>query len=176
MGFVLPPDDSRNPLKTTTERSNVTDGRESFDITAGNTLIAFFNRNVSTYPTEAGGPKFDLIPVEKQKDIMVNVARMHAQQEYDRIMQLVDVLQRQAAELKRRLDITDMVHAAKYDFQIYHGQSYWLLYDHAKKHTRLIHQGPKDWTVGGDSEEWEYICQVKWLGDYTWIEITEEEK
>lgn len=172
MGFVLPPDDPSNPL--TQKKSNVTDGRDSFDITVGNTLVAFFNRNVSTYSTEAGGPKFDLVPVERQKDIMVNVARMHAQQEYDRIMQLVDVLQQQASDLRRRLDITDMVHAAKYEFQVYHGQSYWLLYDHAKQHTRLIHQGPQDWTTD-PPEEWEYICQVKWLGDYTWIEVKENE-
>jgi len=111
------------------KKSNVTDGRESFDITVGNTLVAFFNRNVSTYPTEAGGPKFDLVPVEKQKDVMLNVARMHANQEYNRIMELVDVLQKQASELKRRLDITDMVHAAKYEFQVAHGQTYWLVQD-----------------------------------------------
>ena len=63
--------------------SNVSKGRESYDSTTGNTVVAFFNRNVSTYATEAGGPKFDLIPVEKQKDIMINHARMYAQQEYD---------------------------------------------------------------------------------------------
>ena len=154
------------------EKSNIADGRNSFDITTGNTLIAFFNRNVSTYPTEAGGPKFDLIPVEKQKDIMVNVARMHAQQEYDRIMELVSVLQKQASELKRRLDITDMVHAAKYEFQIYHGQKYWLVYEHNKQQTRLTHNGPDDWTAGAP-DDYEYICQVKWLGDYTWIEVKE---
>lgn len=159
----------------TNKKSNITDGRDSFDITVGNTLVAFFNRNITSYPTEAGGPKFDMIPVERQKDIMVNVARMHGQQEYDRIMQLVEVLQQQAADLKRRLDITDMVHAAKYEFQIYHGQSYWLLYDHKRQHTRLIHQGPQDWTVGKPPEEWEYICKVKWLGDYTWIEVKQEE-
>lgn len=152
------------------KKSNVTDGRTSFDITVGNVLIPFFNRNISTYPTEAGGPKFDLIPVEKQKDIMVNVARMHAQQEYDRITELVNVLQRQATELKRRLDITDMVHAAKYEFQIYHGQKYWLVYEHDKQQTRLTHNGPESWTTGPPSG-YEYICQVKWLGDYTWIEV-----
>jgi hypothetical protein len=156
------------------KKSNVADGRESFDITVGNTLVAFFNRNVSTYATEAGGPKFDLIPVEKQKDIMVNVARMYAQQEYNRITELVEVLQRQAADLKRRLDITDMVHAAKYEFQIYHGQKYWLVYEHNKEQTRLLQTGPEDWATGAPSD-WEYICQVKWLGDYTWIEVAEEE-
>jgi hypothetical protein len=101
---------------------------------------------------------------------MVNVARMHAQQEYNRITELVEVLQRQAADLKRRLDITDMVHAARYEFQIYHGQTYWLVTDHKRGGTRLTHNGPADWTTGAPAE-YEYICQVKWLGDYTWIEV-----
>ena len=154
----------------TKKKTNQADGRNSFDAKVGNVVVEFFNKNVTPYPTEVGGPKFDLIPVEKQKDIMVNVARMHAQQEYNRITELVEVLQRQAAELKRRLDITDMVHAARYEFQIYHGQTYWLVTDHKKGGTRLTHHGPTDWTTGAPAE-YEYICQVKWLGDYTWIEV-----
>ena len=154
-------------------KPNSAKGRESYDSTSTNELIHFFNRNVSKYATESSSPKFDLIPVEKQKDIIVNVARMHAQQEYDRIMELVAVLQKQATELKRRLDVTDMVHQAKYDFQVYHGNKYWLVYDHRKKMTILSLSGPNDWgTVA--PEHYEYICQVKWLGDYTWIEVTNE--
>jgi hypothetical protein len=129
------------------KNSNVSKGRDSYDITTGNTLVAFFNRNVSTYSTEAGGIKFDLVPVEKQKDIMLNVARMHAQQEYDRIMELVAVLQRQADEIKNRLDLTDMVHAAKYSYQLVHGNIYWIVYDHKKQHTILLGTGPNDWTT-----------------------------
>lgn len=167
-------EESSSPKDTDLSVSNSAKGRDSFDITTGNALISFFNRNVTSYPTEVGGPKFDLIPVEKQKDIMVNVARMHAQQEYDRIMQLVAVLQRQAAELKRRLDITDMVHAAKYEFQVYHGKIYWLAFDHNKDNTILCHLGPNDWATAAPTY-YEYICQVKWLGDYTWIEVKEED-
>lgn len=154
----------------TKKKSNRADGRNSYDAEVGNVVVEFFNKNVTPYPTEVSGPKFDLIPVEKQKDIMVNVARMHAQQEYNRITELVEVLQRQAAELKRRLDITDMVHAARYEFQIYHGQTYWLVTDHKKGGTRLTHHGPQDWTTAPPAE-YEYVCQVKWLGDYTWIEV-----
>ena len=168
MGFVLPPDDPRNPVDK--QRSNQADGRDSFDMNTGGTLTEFINRNVTPYPTEVGGPAFDLIPVEKQKDIMVNVARMHAQQEYDRIMALVTVLQQQAESVKRRLEITDWVHAAKYDFQIYHGQCYWLLRERDTNRTRLIQTGPADWTTGVPGD-WEYICRVKWLGDYTWVEV-----
>lgn len=157
------------------EEPNSAKGRTSFDVTTGNTLVHFFNRNVTPYATEAGGFKFDLVPVEQQKDIMINVARMHAQQEYNRIMDLVTVLSKQADDIKRRLDITDMVHAAKYEFQIAHGHIYWLVFDNRKNHTRLVLHGPTEWATGAP-KEYEYICRVRWLGDYTWQEVTDPPK
>lgn len=153
-------------------KSNSANGRNSFDSTSTGELVAFINRNVTPYPTESSGPKFDLVPVEKQKDIMLNVARMHAQQEYNRIMELVAVLQKQAEQIKRRLDVTDMVHAAKYDFQVYHGNTYWLVFDSRKQFTRLVMNGPNDWS-SGKPEDYEYICPVKWLGDHTWVEVND---
>ena len=56
------------------QKPNSAKGRSSYDSELGGSLVSFFNRNVTPYATEAGGFKFDLIPVEKQKDIMVNVA------------------------------------------------------------------------------------------------------
>jgi hypothetical protein len=156
-----------------TAKSNLAQGRESYDAELSTGLVEFFNRNITPYPTESSGPKFDLIPVEKQKDIMVNVAKMHAQQEYNRIMDLVNVLQKQAASIKRRLDITESVHSAKYNFQIYHGQIYWLAYNHIDKCTILTHNGPDDWS-SGPPIHYEYICKVKWLGDYTWVELDKD--
>jgi hypothetical protein len=151
------------------DKSNTAKGRDSYDSTIGNSLVHFFNRNVTPYPTEAGGPQFDLVPVTKQKDIMLNVARLHAQQEYDRIMELVTVLQKQAEQIKYRLDLTDMVHGAVYDFQIAHGQIYWLLYDTLKNVNRLSQHGPDDWNTG-KPKQYDYICKVQWLGDHSWIE------
>ena len=110
-------------------KPNSANGVSSYDSTSSCSLIHFFNRNVTPYATESSGPTFDLIPVEKHKDIMLNVARLHAKQEYDRIMELVEVLQKQAEQIKHRLDLTDMVHAAKYDFQLANGNIYWLLFD-----------------------------------------------
>ena len=129
------------------KKPNSADGRDSYDSESTGELIQFFNKNVTPYPTEVGGPKFDLIPIEKQKDIMVNVARLHGHQEYNRIMELVAVLQRQADDVRRRLDITDLVHAAKYSFQIYHGQCYWLARDLARGGTLLTQTGPDEWTT-----------------------------
>lgn len=152
--------------------SNISKGRDSYDSTLGNVVVPFLNRNITPYPTEAGGPKFDLVPVTRQKDIMLNVARMHAEQEYDRIMELVAVLQRQAADIQRRLNLTDMVHAAKYEFQIAHGQTYWLTQDHRRNELILCGMGPTGWTSGPPAE-YEYLVAVKWLGDHTWTEVKE---
>jgi hypothetical protein len=168
MGLTLPPDDPQNPKKK--KPSNLADGRDSYDSESTGELIQFFNRNVTPYPVDVGGPAFDLIPIEKQKDQMVNVARMHGHQEYRRIMELVTVLQRQADEVRKRLEITDLVHAAKYSFQIYHGQCYWLAFDHRHGGTILVQTGPTEWTTACP-DYYEYICRVKWLGDYTWTEV-----
>ena len=158
---------------TDEKKSNLAKGKDSFDAKIGDSLVAFFNKNVTPYPTEVGAPSFDLIPVSKQKDIMINHARMYAQQEYNRIMELVAVLQKQAASIKRRLEITDWVHAAKYQFQTYHGQIYWLAHDTRKGGTILTLHGPNDWS--SSAPDWyDYICRIKWLGDYTWIEVDDQ--
>ena len=151
-------------------RPNLAKGRTSYDSTSTGALIPFFNRNVSEYPTEAGGIKFDLVPVTKQKDIMINHARMYAQQEYDRIMQLVTVLQQQADQIKRRLEVTDAVHAAEYQFQIVMGNCYWLVWDERKQKTLLVITGPNDWATGVPVD-YQYMAQVKYMGDHTWMEI-----
>lgn len=158
---------------TDEKKSNLAKGKDSFDAKIGDSLVAFFNKNVTPYPTEVGAPSFDLIPVSKQKDIMINHARMYAQQEYNRIMELVSVLQKQAESIKRRLDVTDAVHAAEYQFQVVMGQYYWLAWDKRKEKTLLTHLGPKDWTTGSP-EDYVYQVRVKYMGDHTWLEVDEE--
>ena len=152
------------------DHTNSAKGRTSFDVATGNTLVHFFNRNVTPYATESGGPKFDLIPVEKQKDVMINHARMYAQQEYDRIMELVTVLEKQAQAIKRRLDVTDAVYAAEYHFQIVMGNCYWLVWHKRHEKNLLVFNGPKDWSTG-IPEDYQYIMQVKYMGDHTWQEV-----
>ena len=156
-----------------TIKSNELNGVASYDSEIGNSLVHFFNRNVQEYPTEVGGPKFELVPVKQQKDTMLNVARMHAQQEYDRIMQVVAVLQQQAASIKRRLDITDMVYAAEYKFKPYVGANYWLIRLTTTGGTILSPMSPTDWH-SSPPEHYEYITCVKWLGDFIWCEVNQD--
>jgi ABC-type branched-subunit amino acid transport system substrate-binding protein len=154
--------------------NNSAKGRTSYDSTSTGAMIPFFNRNVTPYATEAGSVKFEMVPVSKQKDLMINHARMFAQQEYDRIMELVHVLEKQAQQIKRRLEVTDAVHGAVYQFQPVMGNIYWLAWDKRKQQTLLTHTGPHGWSSSAP-EDYEYMAQVKYMGDHTWLELTEKE-
>jgi hypothetical protein len=153
-----------------TDDLNSAKGRDSFDMVTGNTVVSHFNRNITPYATSSLGPKFDLVPVEKQKDLMINHARMYAQQEYDRIMELVSVLQRQAEDIQRRLAVADAVHAAEYSFQVVMGQCYWLVWERQKQKNLLVMTGPDDWNTGVPPS-YDYVMKVKYMGDHTWMEM-----
>ena len=128
------------------------------------------------YPMEVGAPRFAPIDILKQKDIMINAARANAQKEYDRIMESVAVLQRQAAALIKRLEITEMVHSAKYGFNPAINKCYWLFRDIRKDYIGLTPLGPDDWHMGCVPTDYEYIAQVKFLGDQTWEEVKNDDQ
>lgn len=119
---------------------------------------------------EVSAPRFDLVPVTSHKDLMVNTARRHAQQEYDRIMALVAVLQAQADDIRRRLELTDQVAAARYSMVLYPGGRYWLVQDQQRGDTLLTPLGPEDWSTGAPAH-YRYLAHIEWLGDNTWREI-----
>ena len=156
-----------------TDKSNLIKGRNSYDSTSTGALVPFLNRNVTPYATESSGPKFDLIPVTEQKDLMINHARMYAQQEYDRIMALVHVLEDQAQQIKRRLEITDAVHGAEFQFKLVMGRCYWLVWEKRQEKMLLVPTGPNGWSSAAP-EDYEYVAQVKYMGDHTWMEILED--
>jgi hypothetical protein len=54
------------------------------------------------------------------------------------------------------------------------GQSYWLVWDKRKEKTLLVTLGPNDWCTGAPVD-YEYITNVKYMGDHTWLEINEKE-
>ena len=124
------------------------------------------------YPMEIGGQAFAPVKIEKEKDLMLAVAQLSAQQEYDRIMESVSILQRQAQALQRRMHLTEMVHAAKFSFVPIPGKSYWLVEDTKKSQIILTPMGPNDWSCSAP-EEYRYVAQVRCLGDQTWQEIIE---
>lgn len=125
------------------------------------------------YPMEVSAPKFAPVNVYEEKDKAVNIARQNAKQEYDRIMEQAEVLVRQAKALQARLDATEMVHAAKCQFNPLHGRIYHLYFDRKINQNVLIQTAPEEWTTGVP-EKWEYKMTVRKLGDSTWEVVDPE--
>jgi len=129
--------------------------------------------NNIAYPMDIGDQFFAPINIEKEKDLMLSLARMNATQEYERIMESVRVLKKQADELMRRVKLTNLIHSAKFGFKPVPGKNYWLFRHTGTKfttpHIGLGSMGPDDWSSPPD--EYEFIAQVKCLGDQTWQEV-----
>ena len=129
--------------------------------------------NAIEYPMEVGAPKFAPVPIKEEKDKAINIARQHANQEYDRIMEQAAVLMRQAKALQERLDATEMVHAAKFTFNPVYGKKYYLYQDQAISGYRLVQNSPREWSCG-IPDGWSFCQAVRKMGDSTW-EIVEED-
>ena len=127
-------------------------------------------RNSLPYPMELGSPAFAPVPIEKEKDIILNVGRMHAKQEYDRIMEQVEVLKRQADALMNRVAVSEVMHNCVYGFKPVHGRIYYVYFNSYKNHNWLCPTHPEQWCAG-PGEHNTYVMAVRMLGDSTWEEV-----
>jgi hypothetical protein len=151
------------------DKPNSANGVSSYDSTSSGSLIHFFNRNITPYATESSGPKFDLVPVEKHKDIMINVARLHAKQEYDRIMEQVEVLKRQAESLEHRMRVSDMMYDINITFKPVHGKIYYVYLDTLKNKRWISMNHPDSWSALGIHHK--FVIAVQLMGDSNWQEV-----
>jgi len=154
--------------------NNSAKGRTSFDITVGDQLVNFFNRNVTPYPTEVGAPKFDMVDVESERDLELNQARQFANEELSRLNEHAEVLQRQYRALERRVMLTELVHQAHYMFTPQVGQTYHLYQESTRFQNRavLMRNSPAQWS-SGIPEGLTFLGSVRKLGDNTWEGVGE---
>lgn len=129
-------------------------------------------RSSLPYPMELGSPSFFPVPVEKEKDIILNVGKIHAKQEYDRIMEQVEVLKKQADALMNRMAVSELMHNCHYMFKPIHGKTYYVYYDEYKKMNWLSLNHPKSWSALGEHHK--YVMTVKLMGDSTWEEVIDD--
>ena len=127
-------------------------------------------RSSLPYPMELGSPAFAPVPVEKEKDIILNVGKLHAKQEYDRIMAQVEVLKRQADALMNRLEVSEIMHKCVYGIHPYHGKTYYVYWDSYKQHHWLSLNHPDHWCAGPGAHN-RFVMAVRMLGDSTWEEV-----
>lgn len=156
------------------QNKNVMKGRVSKDAEIGGLPVAFINHNVSEYPTSIGAPNFTPVVVEEQKDISLNIAKQHAKEEYDRIMQMVRILEDQAKALVSRLDATELMHKTFYMLTPVHNRHYHIYFNTYHNRNELSMIGHREWCSGNPPGHMQYIATVFKKGDSTWEYVDED--
>jgi len=82
-------------------------------------------------------------------------------------------VEEQAEQIRRRLEITDAVHGAEFQFRLVMGNCYWLVWQTRLEKMLLVLTGPTSWSSSAP-EDYQYLAQVKYMGDHTWMEIKED--
>jgi hypothetical protein len=126
-------------------------------------------RNSLPYPMELGSPAFAPIDIKKESDILYNAGKLHAKQEYDRIMEQVEVLRRQAENLEHRMQISDMMHTITITFKPVHGKIYYVYLDTLKNKHWLSLNHPNSWSALGMHHT--FVVAVQLMGDSNWQKV-----
>jgi hypothetical protein len=119
------------------------------------------------YALDRGAPKFELIDVKSKKDQNYNLATQQAQKEFENLKQIADVINKQAQQIKERLEISELIYHAEYNFIPVAGGNYWLVKDIKKDMLIVCMLGPTDWSTE-PPKNYQYISKIKYLANGLW--------
>lgn len=114
--------------------------------------------SVAIRPTEEGAIKHAaLLAMDQQTDMQL-----------DQIRQQIELLARQAQELRKRKELSLMIYDARLSFQPVIGQIYYMYEKRDGSHLLSL-VSPKEW--GGNGPYKQFVAAVKLLADHTWMEV-----
>lgn len=123
--------------------------------------------SVLPYASSVGGvvvkPTEEGVIKHKALQAMEEQTNMHL----DQIRQQIELLARQAQEIRKRKELSMIIYQAKLNFQPVIGQVYYLYQKKDDSHILSL-ISPKEW--GGNGPFREFIAAVKLLADHTWQE------
>ncbi|CAN5802590.1 hypothetical protein BH10BAC3_BH10BAC3_26750 [soil metagenome] len=118
--------------------------------------------SVAIKPTEEGAIKNKaLLAMEQQTDMQLN-----------QIRQQIELLARQAQDLRKRKELSLMIYNAKLNFQPVIGETYYM-YEKRDGSFMLSLISPGEWG-GGSGPFKQFVAAVKLLADHTWMDMGEQ--
>ena len=125
------------------------------------------NKPFVPYALDRGSCKFHLIDIKSIKDQEYNLSIKQAQQEFNKLKEMAEVINNQVKQIKERMELTHLIYLAEYNFKPVVDNTYWLVKNNKKNIFMLCLLGPEDWS-GGPPEAYEYIQQVRSLPNGLW--------
>jgi len=87
----------------------------------------------------------------------------------DQIKQQIELLARQAQEIRKRKELSMMIYEAKLNFKPQIGQVYHLYEKKDSTHILSL-VAPQEWGASGPFKQ--FVSSVKLLADHTWVEVS----
>ncbi len=116
--------------------------------------------SVAIRPTKEGVIKHQaLTAMEEQTNMQL-----------DQIRQQIELLARQAQEIRKRKELSMMIYNAKLNFRPIIGQIYHLYEKNDGSHFISL-VSPKEWGGNGNGPFKAFVSTVKLLADHTWMEV-----
>ena len=91
--------------------------------------IDTFRKNSIDYPIDRGSQFFELAIPQNKKDLIANQTIQNANEELNKLKEIVLVAQKQALEIKKRVEVTLLINDAVFNFEPKIYETYWLAHN-----------------------------------------------
>jgi ribosomal protein S8 len=136
------------------------------------TNIEIYHKQLSVMPYAASAAGVAIRPTKegviKHKALWAMEEQTNMQ--LDQIKQQIELLAKQAQEIRKRKELSLMIYEAKLGFKPQIGHTYHL-YEKNDGNHMLSLVAPQEW--GGHGPFKQFISSVRLLADHTWVEISE---
>lgn len=143
-------------------------GKNKEDVDFTNTEIYHKQLSVLPYASSVGS-----VAIRPTKEGVIKHKALSAMEEQtnmqlDQIRQQIELLARQAQEIRKRKELSMMIYEARLSFKPQIGHTYHL-YERKDGSHLLSLVAPNEW--GGAGPFKEFISSVRLLADHTWVEV-----
>lgn len=136
------------------------------------TNIEIYHKQMSVLPYASSVGSVAIRPTKEGviKHKALSAMEEQTNMQLDQIRQQIELLARQAQEIRKRKELSMMIYEAKLNFKPQIGQIYHLYEKRDGTHLLSL-VAPQEW--GGSGPFKQFVSTVRLLADHTWVELNE---
>lgn len=136
------------------------------------TNIEIYHKQMSVLPYASSVGSVAIRPTKEGviKHKALSAMEEQTNMQLDQIRQQIELLAKQAQEIRKRKELSMMIYEAKLNFKPQIGQIYHL-YERRDGSHLLSLVAPQEW--GGSGPFKQFVSTVRLLADHTWVELNE---
>jgi predicted transcriptional regulator len=133
--------------------------------------VEIYHKQLSVLPYSASVAGVAIRPTKEGviKHKALSAMEDQTNMQLDQIRQQIELLARQAQEIRKRKELSLMIYEAKLNFKPQIGQVYHLYEKRDSSHILSL-VAPQEWGISGPFKQ--FVSSVKLLADHTWVEVS----